>query len=67
LVGRFFTFVLPTGFVAYVPGVAILGHADPTGLPTWLAWLTPLAALWAVLAAGLCWRAGLRRYVGAGG
>jgi ABC-2 type transport system permease protein len=64
---RFFTFVLPTGFVAYLPAVAILGRPEPTGLPTWLAWGTPVAAAWAVLLAGLAWRAGLRRYVGAGG
>jgi ABC-2 type transport system permease protein len=64
---RFFTFVLPTGFVAYLPAVVILGRAEPTGLPTWLAWCTPLAAGWAVLLAALSWRAGLRHYVGAGG
>jgi ABC-2 type transport system permease protein len=66
-VSRFFTFVLPTGFVAYLPAVAILGHPDPTGLPTWLAWGTPVAAAWAVLVAAVVWRAGLRHYVGAGG
>lgn len=64
---RFFTFVLPTGFVAYLPAVAILGRAEPTGLPAWLAWGTPVAAVWAVLVAALAWRAGLRHYVGAGG
>jgi len=64
---RFFTFVLPTGFVAYLPAVAILGRPEPTGLPSWLAWGTPVAAAWAVLLAALAWRTGLRRYVGAGG
>jgi len=53
--------------VAYLPAVVILGRTEPTGLPTWLAWCTPLAAGWAVLQAALSWRAGLRHYVGAGG
>jgi ABC-2 type transport system permease protein len=66
-VARFFTFVLPTGFVAYLPAVAILGRTEPTGLPGWLAWGTPVAAAWAVLLAAVTWRAGLRHYVGAGG
>ncbi|MEN3357998.1 MAG: viologen exporter family transport system permease protein [Mycobacteriales bacterium] len=66
-VARFFTFVLPNAFVAYLPAVAILGRTDPTGLPTWLAWCTPVAALWTVGLAGLAWRSGLRRYMGAGG
>lgn len=67
VLARFFTFVLPNAFVAYLPAVAILGVADPTGLPGWLAWCTPLVALWTMSLAALAWRAGLRRYVGAGG
>ncbi len=66
-VSRFFTFVLPTGFIAYLPAVAILGRPDPTGLPAWLAWGTPVAAGWAVLLAAVAWRSGLRHYRGAGG
>lgn len=66
-VARFFTFVLPNAFVAYLPAVAILGSTDPTGLPGWLVWCLPLAALWSVTLAALAWRTGLRRYVGAGG
>jgi ABC-2 type transport system permease protein len=67
VLARFFTFVLPNAFVAYLPAVAILGRADPTGLPSWLAWGTPVMALWTAGLAALAWRAGLRRYVGAGG
>jgi ABC-2 type transport system permease protein len=66
-VGRFFTFVVPNAFVAYLPAVAILGRTDPTGLPGWLIWCGPLAAVWVGLIAAAAWRAGLRRYVGAGG
>jgi ABC-2 type transport system permease protein len=65
--GRFFTFVVPAAFTAYLPVVAILGRDVPFGLPSWLPWLTPLAAAWAVLASGLTWRAGVRHYTGAGG
>jgi ABC-2 type transport system permease protein len=67
VLGRFFTFVVPAAFTAYLPVVAILGRDEPLGLPSWLPWLTPLAAAWSVLAAGLLWRAGVRHYTGAGG
>jgi ABC-2 type transport system permease protein len=67
VLARFFTFVLPNAFVAYLPACAILGRHDPTGLPSWLAWCTPVAAAWTAGLAALAWRAGLRRYVGAGG
>jgi ABC-2 type transport system permease protein len=67
LLGRFFTFVVPAAFTAYLPVVAILGRDEPLGLPSWLPWLTPLAAAWSSLAAALVWRAGVRHYTGAGG
>lgn len=63
---RLFTFVVPAAFTSYLPALAILGRPDPTGLPGWLAWCSPLAAVAACAAAGLVWRAGVRRYVGAG-
>jgi viologen exporter family transport system permease protein len=64
---RFFTFVVPTGFIAYLPAVAILGRPEPTGLPSWLAWCLPAVAGWTVFVAARAWRVGLRHYVGAGG
>jgi ABC-2 type transport system permease protein len=67
VLGRFFTFVVPAAFTAYLPLVAILGRGDTLGLPSWLPWLTPVMALWAVVASGLIWRAGVRHYTGAGG
>ncbi|HEX6756274.1 MAG TPA: ABC-2 family transporter protein [Mycobacteriales bacterium] len=67
VLGRFFTFVVPTAFISYLPVVAILGRDEPLGLPSWLPWATPLATAWAVLAAGLLWRAAVRHYTGAGG
>jgi ABC-2 type transport system permease protein len=63
----FWTFVLPTAFVAYLPTVAILDLPGDHLAPTWLAWCTPLAAALAWTLAGLCWRSGTRHYQGAGG
>ena len=63
----FWTFVIPTAFVAYLPAVAILDLPGDQLAPAWLAWCTPVAALFAWGIAGLCWRLGTRHYEGAGG
>ena len=63
----FWMFVVPTAFVAYVPAVAILDLPGDPFVPTWLAWCTPLAAVFAWALAALCWRVGTRHYEGAGG
>ena len=65
-IGRFFTFVVPAAFTAYLPALALLGRSDPTGLPGWLAWSGPLVAVWTAGVASLLWRTGVRHYVGAG-
>ena len=67
VLARFFTFVVPAAFTGYLPALAILGRSDLSGLPGWLPWASPLAALVAATLAGLLWRAGIRHYVGAGG
>ena len=67
VLARFFTFVIPAAFTGYLPALALLGKPDPTGLPGWLPWASPLAAVAAAVAAGLVWRSGVRHYVGAGG
>lgn len=61
-----FTFVVPAAFVAYLPARVILDLPSTPGLPQWLGWCTPLAAvlLWTI--ALLSWRAGIRHYTGAG-
>jgi len=66
VVRRTFTFVIPIAFVAYLPTLALLGREDPLGLPGWLSWSGAPAALLSCCVAGLLWRAGLRRYTGAG-
>jgi len=62
-----FGYLVPVAFTAYLPTLAILGLPGPAGLPTWLAWLTPLAAVWVWLLAALLWRGGTRHYQGGGG
>ncbi|HEY9410000.1 MAG TPA: ABC-2 family transporter protein [Jiangellaceae bacterium] len=61
-----FTFVVPASFVAYLPALVLLDLPAPGGLPSWIGWLSPVAAvaIWGVALAG--WRAGLRHYTGAG-
>ncbi|MCP2267356.1 ABC transporter permease [Promicromonospora thailandica] len=59
--------VFPVAFAAFLPVSTLLGVPGVSGLPTWLGWCAPVAALWAVVVAGLCWRRGLRHYRGAGG
>lgn len=66
IVRRFFTFVIPAAFVAYLPALALLGRPDPLGMPGWVSWSGPLVALVAASVAGWIWRLGVRHYVGAG-
>ncbi|MEW9529307.1 ABC transporter permease [Microbispora sp. NPDC049125] len=56
------TFILPLAFVNWQPGLYVLGREDPLGLPYWVRFLSPAAALALALAAALAWRAGIRRY-----
>ena len=59
---RLFAYVLGFAFVAYQPALALLGRADPLGLPAWAGYASPLVALVAALAAALVWRIGVRHY-----
>lgn len=55
-------FGLGFGFVVYYPVLALLGRADPLGLPAWVGWVSPAVAVPAVAVAGLLWRTGIRHY-----
>ena len=66
IVRRFFTFVIPAAFVAYLPALALLGRSDPLGMPGWVSWSGPPVAAVTALVAGWVWRLGVRHYVGAG-
>jgi ABC-2 type transport system permease protein len=57
-----FAYALGFGFVAYHPALALLGRADPLGLPAWVGWASPLVALVAAGAAAAVWRSGIRHY-----
>ncbi|MFT3887900.1 MAG: ABC-2 family transporter protein [Arachnia sp.] len=63
----FFTFVVPTTLVAYVPSAVLVGAPLPAFLTAPMAWLgLPVGILlWGIVL--LIWRAGVRRYTGAGG
>jgi len=62
-----FTFVFPATVAAYLPSLLIMGLPGPRFLPAWLGWFAPVFAVWAWLLAWLAWRAGIRRFTGAGG
>ncbi|MEU4624307.1 ABC-2 family transporter protein [Actinoplanes sp. NPDC023801] len=57
-----FAYALGFGFIAYQPALALLGRADPLGLPVWAGFLSPLVALGAAAIAAGVWRAGIRHY-----
>jgi ABC-2 type transport system permease protein len=55
-------FIIPIGFVNWLPALHVLGRPDPLGLPATVQFLSPLAALAICLVAGIVWRAGIRNY-----
>jgi ABC-2 type transport system permease protein len=59
---RVFGFLLGLGFVAYYPTLFVLDLPDPLGLPSWTGWASLLAAPFAMAAAALVWRVGVRNY-----
>jgi len=59
---RLFAFGLGFAFVGYYPALALLGRADPLGLPASAGWVSPLVGLVAAGAAGALWRLGIRHY-----
>lgn len=57
-----FAYGLGFAFVAYYPALALLGRADPLGLPTWVGWAAPGVAVVAAAGAAAVWRVGIRHY-----
>ncbi|HEU0034626.1 MAG TPA: ABC-2 family transporter protein [Kofleriaceae bacterium] len=55
---KLFTYAIPLGCVAYLPGLAILGRADPIGWPL----VAPLAGPLFLAIALALWRIGVRHY-----
>ncbi|HVX43899.1 MAG TPA: ABC-2 family transporter protein [Mycobacteriales bacterium] len=62
-----FGFLFPMAFTAYLPSLVLLDLPGPEWLPSWLAWCSPLAAIWTWVMALTCWRWGVRHYQGGGG
>jgi len=56
------TFLVPVAFVNWYPALFILDFPDPFGLPGWLRFAAPVAAVVVCSLAALAWRAGVRRY-----
>lgn len=55
-------YVVPLAFVSWLPALYVLGRPAPAGVPSALAFASPLVALVACVLAGWAWRAGLRSY-----
>lgn len=54
--------LVPMAFVSYLPATWVLGREDAYGLPAWVSFMSPLAALLFALVARFVWRAGIRHY-----
>jgi ABC-2 type transport system permease protein len=57
-----FAYALGFAFIGYQPALALLGRADPLGLPVWTGFGAPLVALAAAAVAATVWRVGVRHY-----
>lgn len=66
-VRRVVAFGFGLAFVSYLPGLALLDHPDPLGLPTALRYASPIVALALALVARTAWHASVRHYRSAGG
>ena len=60
------TFLLPIAFVNWYPCLYLLGRDDPFGLPSWLQFCSPIAAVVVLGVALLAWRTGVRHYTSTG-
>ncbi|PWN03667.1 ABC transporter permease [Nocardioides silvaticus] len=62
-----FGFFFPMVFTGFLPALWLLGYAPPYGLPDWVGWCAPAAAVWTWTLALASWRVGVRHYQGGGG
>ncbi len=59
---RFFLFIVPLGFVTYLPTTYVLGKPLPFDFPIWTRFLAPVVTLLFGLIATRLWNLGIRRY-----
>ena len=59
---RFFLFVVPLGFVIYLPTTYVLDKPTPLDLPGWTPFVAPLVTATFAILAGWLWQVGIRRY-----
>lgn len=59
---RLFLWVIPVGFVSFLPSLYLLDKPDPLGLPGFAPFVAPVAALAFAVATGLLWGIGVRHY-----
>jgi ABC-2 type transport system permease protein len=59
---RLLTFIVPLAFVAYFPAARMLDKEQPQGVSNAIAWITPVVAALAVLAARAVWRLAVRHH-----
>lgn len=62
-----FGFFFPMVFTGFLPALWLLGYEPPYGLPDWVGWCAPAAAVWTWALALASWRVGVRHYQGGGG
>ncbi len=58
----FVVFAVPISFVSYFPALYVLDKEDPLGLPSFLRFCSPVAAVASAAAAGTVWRFAVRHY-----
>ncbi len=63
---RFLAYGIGLAFICYLPGLAILDHADPLALPEWLRYCSPIAAVLMIGIARSVWHWSVRHYRSAG-
>lgn len=63
---RVYLWLIPVGFVAWLPGTRLLDVPKPSGLAPWLAFCSPVAALVLSVVAAIVWRSGMRHYESTG-
>jgi ABC-2 type transport system permease protein len=59
---RILTFIVPLAFVAYLPVARLVGRDQPLGLPSGIAWATPVVAVGSVLVARGVWTLAVRHH-----